>query len=240
MDEAAQAQFMSITGASPATAAQYLQFAEGNLEGAIELFYANDGASLEQSTTASQPPPVPPPSTRPTGRERGGVVHLDSDDEDLPDPESDGEIEVTGSRRRGVGSATTEAALHTPPVATPTPGAGVGAMDDDEAMARRLQEEFYGIGGGPPGASSSNTDLLDEHGYRAPIERTTETLIGPESFDPSNPDEMRAAVLEQMAARRQRPPRPRGRLTPSVAQFPVEANRTRSARHFQSIAVDVE
>lgn len=218
MDEAAQAQFMSITGASPSTASQYLEFAEANLEGAIELFYANDGASLEHSNTASQAPPVPPPSTRPVGQERGGVVHLDSDDEDLPDSEREAEVEVTGSRRRGLGSARTEANLHTPPVATSTPGAGVGAMDDDEAMARRLQEEFYGTGGGPSGARTSSTDLLDEHGYRAPIERTTETLIGPESFDSSNPDEMRAAVLEQMAARRQRPPRPRGRLTPSAAQ----------------------
>jgi len=52
--------------------------------------------------------------------------------------------------------------------------------------------------------------VLDEHGYRPPIGRTTETLVGPGSFDPSNAEEMRAAVMEQMMARRQ-PSRHRGK-----------------------------
>lgn len=42
---------------------------------------------------------------------------------------------------------------------------GFGEVEDDEAMARRLQEELN--------ASSSN-------GVRAPIARTRETLVGPE------------------------------------------------------------
>ncbi|KAJ5904004.1 hypothetical protein N7504_006387 [Penicillium tannophilum] len=46
-------------------------------------------------------------------------------------------------------------------------------FDDDAAMARRLQEEMYG-GGGP----TQNDDYEDE--VRAPMARTTETLVGPD------------------------------------------------------------
>ncbi|TGZ78925.1 hypothetical protein EX30DRAFT_333891 [Ascodesmis nigricans] len=45
---------------------------------------------------------------------------------------------------------------------------GAGVYEDDEAMARRLQEEFYGATGGAGGG--------DE--VRAPIPRTRETLVG--------------------------------------------------------------
>lgn len=47
-------------------------------------------------------------------------------------------------------------------------GAGAGSYEDDEAMARRLQEEFYGSGGAQG----------EENGVRAPIPRTMETLVG--------------------------------------------------------------
>ena len=68
------------------------------------------------------------------------------------------------------------------------------AMEDDEAMARRLQEEMYGAGG-PAG----------EQEVRAPMQRTTETLIGPGSnWGPSDADDddLDAAVQEQLARRR--------------------------------------
>ena len=205
MDEAAFAQFVSITGASPATAGQYLQLAEGNLEGAIEIFYANDGASLEQSTQAPQPPPIPPPSTLPPSHRRDyqddqGIVHIDSEDEEQQISDED-DVHFTGQGQRRAVSRNTSA-LQTPPIATPPHGGVPQTMDDDEAMARRLQEEFYG--GATTVAANGRGEVLDEHGYRAPIGRTTETLVGPGTFDPSNPEEMRAAVMEQMMARRQR------------------------------------
>ena len=215
MDDNKLVQFTSITGADTPTATQYLQLAEGNLEGAIEIYYANDGAPLEQSSRPAQAPPVPAASTRPSGHPQphdpqgNDVIDLDSDDE--YQPPSDDEAHITrSSQRRGLGSVRTEGALHTPPVATPPAGQG---MDDDEAMARRLQEEFYGGGGGGGGGASAGNippEFLDEHGYRAPLQRTTETLVGPGSFDPNNAEEMRAAVMEQMMARRQSRP-PRGR-----------------------------
>lgn len=61
-------------------------------------------------------------------------------------------------------------------------------FNDDEAMARRLQEEMYSGGG---------QDTSD--GVRAPMARTTETLVGPEpDFDD---DEMHTSILGQLRAR---------------------------------------
>ena len=208
MDEDTIAQFASITGSSPAIAAQYLRLADNHTEQAIELFYANDGADLEPSSQpphSSQPPPIPPPSSRPAGHRRGyqdedGVVHLDSDQEDLDYVDND-DIEFAGQNQREDSTASRgTSTLQTSSGAATAVGQESIAVDDDEAMARRLQEEFYGAAGRTGGGS---TEMLDEHGYRAPIGRTTETLVGQGSFDPTDEDEMRAAVVEQMAGRRQ-------------------------------------
>ena len=216
MDDENVVEFTAITGASTTTATQYLQLADGSLEQAIEIFFANGGASLEQPARAAQPPPVPSDSTRPPGQQPpihaagDEVIDLDSDNEYQP-PSDEDEIQVTRTNQRhGIGSLRAEGALHTPPVGTPPSG---HTVDDDEAMARRLQEEIYGGGGAPPG--DGRPEILDEHGYRAPIQRTTETLVGPEAFDPSNTEEMRAAVMEQMMARRQ-PRQPRGSIPYTV------------------------
>lgn len=67
------------------------------------------------------------------------------------------------------------------------------AVEDDEAMARRLQEEMYGAAG-PAG----------EEQVRAPMQRTTETLIGPASnWGAADDDEdVNAMVQEQLNRRR--------------------------------------
>ncbi|GAB1194074.1 hypothetical protein APSETT444_003314 [Aspergillus pseudonomiae] len=71
--------------------------------------------------------------------------------------------------------------------------------EDDEAMARRLQEEMYG-GGGGGGAAVEDDDV------RAPMARTTETLVGPDAdFDDGD---MHASILGQLRARQQRNNRP--------------------------------
>lgn len=76
------------------------------------------------------------------------------------------------------------------PRGRPAPAA---AFEDDEAMARRLQEEIYGGGGG--GGARGEDDV------RAPMARTTETLVGPEDdFD----DDMQASILARMRSRGQR------------------------------------
>lgn len=76
--------------------------------------------------------------------------------------------------------------------ATP-PAHPQAAIEDDEAMARRLQEEMYG-GGGAPNAEE----------VRAPMQRTTETLVGPGSnWGPADADDdLDAMVQEQLARRR--------------------------------------
>lgn len=220
MDPDAITQFAGITGSSPNIAAQYLGFAEGNIEQAMELYYANDGADLQGSPTiphqAQAPPPVPPPATRPAGHGHGyeneeGVIHLDSDQDDQ-DYEDDDQVEITGQSRRQLPTARRPSSASSAPMSTPPPAGRPGAnVDDDEAMARRLQEEFYGVAGRGGGIAPGSSGMLDEDGYRAPIGRTTETLVGPGSFDPSNAEEMRAAVMEQMMARRQ-PSRQRGKI----------------------------
>ena len=77
-------------------------------------------------------------------------------------------------------------------------GARGGHEEDDEAMARRLQEEMYG---------GANT----EDSVRAPMARTTETLVGPGAdYDE---DDIDAMVAQQMAARRRNPGRSCPRCT---------------------------
>ncbi|KAL6716284.1 UBX domain protein Ubx2 [Lecanora helva] len=212
MDADTIAQFAGITGSSDHTAAQYLRLAEGNTEAAIELFYANEGADLETTSSQSHHPEatrtaVPPISTRPISDRHGyeddeGVVHIDSDQDDHEDTDGDGDVEITSETQRRAPMAGEPSSLpgdtsHTRPSA--------GALDDDEAMARRLQEEFYGAAGRSSSNGNLNSEVVDEYRYRAPLGRTTETLVGPGSFDPSNAEEMRAAVSQQMMARRQHP-----------------------------------
>ena len=211
MDDAALASFTSITDTSPERARQYLSLTDGNLEQAFELFYANDGADLEAITSSSnaqqssQAPTIPPPSTRPPGHAQEyeddrRVVYNDSGSEgNLSD---DALVPTSSARTRA--QLSSSGRRSTPYVSTTLPSGSGEPVDEDEAMARRLQEEYYGTAGVGAGE-------VDSDGVRAPIARTTETLVGPDSFDAGDDAEMRAAVLNQMRARRQ--PTPRRRCT---------------------------
>ena len=216
MDPAALAQFAAITGSSDHIAAQYLGLTEGHTEQAIELYFANDGADLQtssldpQQSNADPGVPQPPHSSGPSRgyQDADGIVHIDDSDPDDQDFANDGNDadEPTTRRTRKLrqnARPTPSDSSHNRP--DPLGRQGKAAIDDDEAMARRLQEEFYGAVGQNGGTINGSSEVLDEHGYRAPIGRTTETLIGPGSLDPTNAEEMRAAVLEQMMARRQQP-----------------------------------
>lgn len=76
----------------------------------------------------------------------------------------------------------------------PVASRGTSGMEDDEAMARRLQEEMYGGAGGAG----------DVEEVRAPMARTTEMLATPDMDWRNDPDEMQAAVAEQLLARQRR------------------------------------
>lgn len=201
MAEEAVAQFVSFTSSTPDQANQYLQLTDGDIQQAIDLFYANDGNDLSSSAHA---PPISPPQARLPGRDqRGyedshGIVHLDSDSEFSDDEKPEA---TNTNRSRPAVSARTRPLTHT--LSRMTPPTGPVAFNDDEAMAMRLQEEIYA------GAGAREAADTDPDGPRAPIGRTTETLVGPGSFDSNNANEMRAAVLEQMRARQQ-PRRQRG------------------------------
>lgn len=162
MDDAI-AQFTAITSADPSRAQQYLSLTDGNLEQAIQLYFDSGGVDMG----AAVPPQTSQPSSAPARGYReneDGTVTIDSDDEMDQD------------------------------VTRPQPSAppGGSAYEDDEAMARRLQEEAYGAG------------AAGQEEVRAPMARTTETLVGPDANWGGGEDDMRAAIAEQMMARQRR------------------------------------
>jgi hypothetical protein len=167
------AAFVSFTQADPDRAAQYLQLADNNLEHAIELYFESPNLDLGATTTAqetSSTSQVAQPSTT-TPAHPANLINLDSDDDEMEVDEDTGD---TSSAPGGTSAA-----------------AAAPAYEDDEAMARRLQEEMYGAGGA-------------EADIRAPIARTSETLIGPGSTWTPNTDDLDALVAEQLAARSRR------------------------------------
>lgn len=203
MDDEAVAQFVSFTSSTAERAEQYLRLTDGDIQQAIDLYFANDGNDAYGSTpaaptqTAARPIDEFHEQGRTSQQRQGyedndGVVHINSD----PDFSDEDEPRVTGFSARPGPVTRPERArsvVHTPSSMTP-PARPVGNLvDEDEAMARRLQEEFYG--------GTGATNEFDADGVRAPLARTTETLVGPESFDPTDREEMREAVLEQMRAR---------------------------------------
>ncbi|MCJ1431712.1 hypothetical protein MMC27_001067 [Xylographa pallens] len=201
------AQFVGITESSTDRAQQYLRLSDGNIEQAVELYFSTGGVDLEgppptlAQATLPPPEPVSEPSRRSTERRTqmsaGGVVNLESDDEITDDDEPI----ITGTRSRHGGGVAIPAnripGSGTPPVFQPS-----YLEDEDAAMARQMQEEIYA--GGDMGRAR------DTEGYRAPMARTTETLVGPESYDLTDREDLRAAVEEQMRARREYRQRGRG------------------------------
>jgi len=147
------AQFTAITSAEPERAQQYLSLTDGNLEQAIQLFFDTGGVDMGATVPSQPTQATTQPSTSNRGDE-GGIISIDSDDED---------------ERLPAGSN----------------------LEDDEAMARRLQEEAYGAGGA-------------QEEVRAPMARRTEALVGPDAAWDSGADDMRSAMAEQMMARQRR------------------------------------
>ncbi|KIW01768.1 uncharacterized protein PV09_06940 [Verruconis gallopava] len=177
MDDDVISTFTSLTGSTPAQATQYLQLTEGNLEQAAQLWFETSGSLVTDSaagTATSQAPPTLRPSTisqRGAGyrEDDDGVIHIDSDEDEM-----DFDNESSAPHRQQPNT------------------------EDDEAIARRLQEEMYG-------SASRDTETV-----RAPISRTTETLVGPESmmyggvYGGGDDEDVEAMIAQQMAARQAR------------------------------------
>jgi len=170
--------FCAFTSGTPEQAQRFLALTDGNVEQAVELFFSNP----DLGAAAAPPAPTPAAPSQPASRD--APITIDDDDEIEG---SDDDVQETGSR--------------------PAPAAAQAShsVESDEAMARRLQEEMYGAGGSGGGGGGGGGMNVDEDGYRAPIDRRTETLVGPDSSDwRSVPGEMNAAIAHQLMNRHQR------------------------------------
>jgi hypothetical protein len=183
MDDAVD-HFMAFTGAGADVARRYLGLTENNSEQAIQLFFDSPelASGLDQQPEQSAPPI--PTSTRPqTGAATTGrgtskeAIEIDSDDDENMDLDDDNDDEEAADRAAAAAAAQ------------------AADLEDDEAIARRMQEELY-AGGDASGG-------YDADGVRAPIGRRTETLVGGSDGDWPDGD-MHAQVLQQMRARQNR------------------------------------
>lgn len=165
MDEAI-AQLVSITACTPEIARQYVQLADGDTNQAVQLFFENGGADLAGTTVSAPPPPPSTSRVPPSGNPQNPISVEDDDEGGISD---DNDPEITGYR----------------------PGQHAStSVDDDEAMARRLQEEIYGD---------------PEHSIRAPIARQSDTLLGPGADTrPLSGTSLDEAVQERMQSLQQR------------------------------------
>ncbi|KAK3362362.1 hypothetical protein B0T25DRAFT_4649 [Lasiosphaeria hispida] len=207
-------EFMGITGASESAARHMLELCGSDLEQAIQLWFSDEElqralsnptpsttAAAGPSTTASRSALRSSRASRPqrAGREDAqGVIHLeDSDDDDvqMTEDESFGQFDDGDDADEAVAVART------------------AQEEEDAAMAKRLQEELYG--GGPA--------IVDEEGVRAPMARTTETLVAPSGAYVEDTE----AILEQMRRRRQgNPGRTRNPFAQSVWEEPARSAAT--------------
>lgn len=150
-------EFIGITAASPQKAESYLRVADFDINQAVQLFFDMDGADME-AAPATAPATAPAVPQLPPRQEAGGSGH---------EPIDVGELEDDDLREAIIASDDV-------PRSTGVPGA---AYEDDEAMARRLQEEAYRENGGA---------ATDPDGVRAPIAKTRETLVGGDYDDDDN------------------------------------------------------
>lgn len=132
-DGESQTLFMTITGCDAPKAVQYLQFADGTVEAALELYYANNGADLATGGAAAS-------SSR-------QVIDVDDD----PD------------------------------------------VEQDSAFAQRMQNDLYQDGG-----DASDMGLGADR-VRAPMARTTETLVGPGADTGESDEDRRTQMLARLA-----------------------------------------
>lgn len=182
--------FVAITGSTLEVAKGFLELSGGDFERAVELYYENPdlASGIGASSSTSAAPPAPPPThARPNfGRQDSdGVIHIDSDDDDADMQFEDADDAGSDDDRAAVEQA-----------------AAMAQEEEDAEMAKRLQEELYGGGGGGGGAGGAGGAADD---VRAPIARTTETLVAPSQPWGGDREEVESAILEQLRRRRQGP-----------------------------------
>ncbi|KAK7907994.1 hypothetical protein PG985_015297 [Apiospora marii] len=186
------AQFQAITGTdSEQVARGYLEISGNDPMQAIQLFFENPELASSFTTQANNPSSSHPPSAAqpraPSGRQDDhGVIHIDSDDDDN-DAAADVEMTQPLDHRSHITIPDNDGHDHENIAAL----ARQAQEDEDAAMARRLQDDMY----------SQDPGAVD--GVRAPMARTTETLVAPDPSWSLDDDDREAAVLEQLRRRQQ-------------------------------------
>lgn len=181
MDDEALTQFCAVTGASPEVARGFLSITNNDPNQAVTLFFENPELVSSVQSGAGAPAAQPTTSTAraSSGREDSrGIIHISDDDDD-----DAMQVDDSDDDRAAVQQT-----------------ANAAQEDEDAAMARRLQEEMYqGQGPGTGGGA------MGEDGVRAPIGRTTETLIAPDpTWGPEDDDgAAHSAILNQLRRRQQ-------------------------------------
>lgn len=179
MEDDSVAQFMSITDQNATVAAGYLSMTEGDVMSAVNMFFENPdlASSFSQQAPAAASsaaaPPVPTSSRPQHTIGREDASGVIHIDDDDDDDEA---FDIPDDEDDG----TSHTALQR-----------IAQESDDAAMAHRLQQEMY------------NENATAADGVRAPIARTTETLVAPTGYGGMEEDDY-GHVLEQMR-RRNRP-----------------------------------
>lgn len=155
----------SITGATVQVARHFLNMTDGDVQQAIQLFFDSPDLSSGIGQDSLAAPTMQSSQTQrrrvSIGRtDSAGVVHIDSDEDGMA-MDGDDDLDHGFADARSISPPRGE-----------TSGHGVG-YEADEALARRMQEEFY--------AGEDMAGYYDAQGVRAPMARTTETLVGPDA-----------------------------------------------------------
>jgi len=183
MDDETVANFVAITGASEAVAQQVLEIAGNDLAQAAVLYFDNPEAFNSIATASTSAAPVLPEIGRPsiqasTGHQSSGGRQDARGVIHIDSDDDDARMDGDDFGLDDVAEAATVART--------------AQEEEDAAMAKRLQEELY--------AENANTS----DGIRAPIARTTETLLAPSyGVDLDDEADREAAVMEQLRRRRQ-------------------------------------
>ena len=183
--------FMGITGANRTAAERILELCGSELEQAIQLWFTDEDLQRSLSNAGSSTMAAGASTTSASRSARPNRPQVGREDaQGVIHIDSDDDVLMTEDETDDTDEAVNVARQ--------------AQEEEDAAMAKKLQEELYS-GGGSGQAGGADEDV------RAPMARTTETLVGP-NFDDG--DDGHAAVLEQMRRRQQA----RGAL--AVTPFP--------------------
>ncbi len=184
---------MGITGANRTAAERMLDLCGSELEQAIQLWFSDDELQRSLSNAGPSTAAVGSSTTAASRTARPPRPQIGREDaQGVIHIDSDDDMLMTDDDNDGADEAVSVARQ--------------AQEEEDEAMAKRLQEELYSGGGQPANAG--------EDDVRAPLARTTETLVGPNFGD--DDDDGHAAVLEQLRRRQQQA---RGKLTTRSASL---------------------